>query len=62
MTDRRDYTVPQAAKELGYAPNTIKKWIKTGKIMARRPGRDFRIPWAEIERMKNVFYSPETKV
>jgi excisionase family DNA binding protein len=61
MTEQKDYTVPEAAKELGYSDGTIKNWIKGGKIIARRPGRAFRIPHSEIERLKNTLYSPETE-
>lgn len=66
MTDRRDYTVPQAAKVFSCSSGTVKNWIKAGRIKAYRLGgplgRDYRIPWAEVDRLKSEWtYSPETK-
>jgi excisionase family DNA binding protein len=62
MTEKRkDYTVSEAAEELGYAPRTIVNWIRNGKMLARKPGRDYRIPPEEVERIKNTFYSPDTE-
>jgi excisionase family DNA binding protein len=66
MTEKRDYTVPQVAKEFSCSPGTVKNWIKKGRIKAYRlggeKGRDYRIPWAEVERIRSEWtYSPETE-
>ncbi len=56
QNDKHDYTVPQVAKLFACSSNTVKSWIKTGKLKAYRlggsAGRDYRIPWAEVERVK----------
>jgi excisionase family DNA binding protein len=61
---RHDYPVSGVAKLLCCAPSTVKAWIKQGRIKAYRlggeTGRDWRIPWAEVERVKSEWlYSPE---
>ena len=66
MTDKRDYTVPQVAKEFSCSAGTVKNWIKAGRVKAYRlggpAGRDYRIPWAEVERLKSDWlFSPETE-
>lgn len=66
MTEKRsDYTVPQVAKEFSCCSGTVKNWIKKGKIKAYRlggeEGNDWRVPWAEVERIRSEWtYSPET--
>ena len=64
--EKHDFTVPQVAKTFSCSPGTVKAWIKQGRIKAYRLGgplgRDYRIPWAEVERIKSEWtYSPETK-
>jgi hypothetical protein len=44
----------------------VKNWIKAGRVKAYRlggpAGRDYRIPWAEVERLKSEWlFSPETE-
>ena len=51
--NRTDLTVTEAAKEFACSSGTVKNWIKSGRIKAYRPGRDYRIPWSEIERIKS---------
>ena len=46
------YTVTQAAKELGFSRQTVLKWITQKKINAFRIDRVFRIPEREIKRIK----------
>lgn len=66
MTEKRkDYTVPEVAEIFACSPGTVKNWIKAGKIKAYRlggeAGRDYRIPWAEVDRLKGKWtVSPET--
>ena len=62
---RNDYTVPQVAKEFSCSSGTVKNWIKAGRIKAYRlggeTGRDYRIPWAEVDRIRNEWkVSPDT--
>jgi excisionase family DNA binding protein len=65
MTDKlSDYTVPEVAKEFSCSPGTVKNWIKIGRIKAYRlggeNGRDYRVPWAEVDRLKSDWkVSPE---
>ena len=44
-------TRKKAAEMLGILPATLSAWIKAGKIKAARPGRAYRIPESEIERL-----------
>jgi excisionase family DNA binding protein len=66
-TERHDYTVPQVAKLFSCSSGTVKSWIKAGRVKAYRlggeTGRDWRIPWAEVERIKAEWiYSPTKAV
>lgn len=46
-------TIRQAAEQLQVHPNTIKNWIKAGRIGAvKLSERTVRIEQSEIERMK----------
>lgn len=40
----RTITVEQAAERLQVKPNTVRAWIKQGRIPGRKIGRVFRIP------------------
>jgi excisionase family DNA binding protein len=65
-TEKRDYTVPEAAKMMACSNGTVKNWIRQGKLKAYRlggpTGRHYRIPWAEVERIRAEWlYSPETE-
>ena len=44
-------TRKEAAERIGVTPTTLSAWIKAGKIKAARPGRAYRIPESEIERL-----------
>lgn len=50
-------TVDAAADTLGVSPKTVRRLIHRGELRARRLGRVYRIPAAELER---VGRSPET--
>lgn len=60
MTDKKkDQSVSQVAEIFGCNPQTVRNWIASGRIKAYRlggqtPGKktEFRIPWAEIERVR----------
>jgi len=41
-----------AAKELGYTPKTIERYIKAGKIRAKRHGRHYKILRSDWETYK----------
>jgi excisionase family DNA binding protein len=47
---RNDYTVPQVAKEFSCSSGTVKNWIKAYRL-GGETGRDYRIPWAEVDRI-----------
>lgn len=47
------YTVKQAAEMLSVHPNTIRKWVQTGKLPAQRFGpRTIRINLNDIQGRK----------
>jgi excisionase family DNA binding protein len=65
-TEKHDFTVPQVAKAFSCSAGTVKNWIKQGRIKAYRLGgplgRDWRVPWAEVERLRSEWtYSPNTE-
>ena len=48
----RLYRTGEAAKLLGVHPMTLRRWIKTGKVKAKRTvGGEFRVPESEIMRL-----------
>lgn len=48
----------QAAKELGVAPSTVCEWVAAGVFPGTtRLGRRFRIPAAEVRRVKEDGFS-----
>lgn len=45
-------TVARAAVQLGVGPSTVTRWIRTGKLAARRyPSGRYRIPVEDIEHL-----------
>lgn len=46
----RILTVEQAAEKMQVKPNTIRQWLKQGKIPGRKFGRIYRIPEDELEK------------
>lgn len=44
------YTVEEAAKILKLHPQTLRRWIRHGKLPAKRFGRQFRVSPENIER------------
>lgn len=44
-------TRKEAAERLGITPVTLSAWIKAGKIKVARPGRAYKIPESEIDRI-----------
>jgi excisionase family DNA binding protein len=54
MADQEVLTVKEAAARLKLNPETIRRWINSGRIKATSLGSDragFRIPVSEIERL-----------
>jgi len=54
MQDEPMLTVGEAAARLRANPETIRVWLRTGKLKGYRPGGDkigWRIPAAEVERV-----------
>ena len=47
----RLYRTGEAAKKLGVSKMTILRWIKSGKLKARRIGKEYRVPESEIRRI-----------
>jgi excisionase family DNA binding protein len=50
----RMLTVPQVAERLGANPNTIRRWLREGRIKGVMPGGTklgYRIPESEVERL-----------
>jgi excisionase family DNA binding protein len=45
-------TLPEAAKELGLAPSTLRHQIKNGKLAARKVSRDWYLTREEVERYR----------
>ena len=39
------YTVKELSKELGLSPQTIRDWIKSGKILSVKKGKHHLIPF-----------------
>ena len=42
-------TVPEAAKRVGRDPETIRRWIRSGKLRARKVGTQHVIEEADLE-------------
>ena len=50
------YTIQEVAKLLQFSDQTIREWVRSGRIKAVRPGiRAYRIPVAEVERLLAQF-------
>jgi excisionase family DNA binding protein len=45
------YTLAEAAELLKLHPQTLRRWIREGKLPARRFGRQFRLRLEDIERV-----------
>lgn len=50
-TVRTAITVEQAAQRLQVKPNTIRTWIKQGRIPGRKIGRVYRIPEEALDQL-----------
>lgn len=46
--------VPEAARQLDCAPETVRRWLRLGLVQGTRPGGDrlgWRVPQTEIDRL-----------
>src|SRR5262249_3493954 len=50
MTTETYYTVEEAAKLLQLHPQTLRRWIREGKLPAKRDGKQVRLRWEDLER------------
>ena len=50
MSTEAYYTLEEAAKMLKLHPQTLRRWIREGKLPAKRYGRQFRLRLEDIER------------
>jgi excisionase family DNA binding protein len=51
-------TVPEAARRAGRDPETVRRWIRSGRLAARKVGTQHVIEEADLEAL--VGESPET--
>lgn len=52
--EERMYTVKEAATRLGAKEETVRRWLRAGKIKGAMPGGQklgYRIPASEVERV-----------
>jgi len=49
LNEKDEMTVLQAAKLVGRNPETLRRHIREGKLMARKVGNMWVIPTAELE-------------
>jgi predicted site-specific integrase-resolvase len=56
------YDADEAAKELGIKYSRLVRWIRAGKVAAKKSGPGLTNPWllhvTEVKRLKEVFAPP----
>jgi excisionase family DNA binding protein len=55
MMEERMYTVKEAAERLRASEDTIRRWLRAGKLRGAMPGGTklgYRIPASEVERVE----------
>jgi excisionase family DNA binding protein len=55
MADTELLTVSQAAEALSASTQTIRNWIRSGRLRGVRVGTRFLVPHVEVERMLGDF-------
>jgi excisionase family DNA binding protein len=50
------FTVAQAADRIGRSPETVRRWIRSGRLTARRVGTRHAIEPRELEKIENEIY------
>ena len=60
IQQRTDYSVPEAAQLMHCSPQTVTRMIVSGRLKAYRVGGDghYRIPWAELDRVRSAWIVP----
>ncbi|NLC66930.1 MAG: helix-turn-helix domain-containing protein [Clostridium sp.] len=48
------YTIPEVSKALGVTPQTVRNYIKIGRLQARRVGRSLLITEKDIKKFINT--------
>ena len=51
-------TVPEAARQVGRDPETIRRWIRSGKLRARKVGTQHVIEETDLEAIADVREAP----
>ena len=49
--DQQMLRIGAAAKKLGFHPQTLRRWMKEGRLVGVQMGKEVRIPLTEIERL-----------
>jgi len=50
MTDKQYYTIEEVAKMLKVAYLTVYRWIQSGKLVAFKAGKQYRVKKADLDR------------
>ena len=50
MTDERYYTIEEVAKMLKVAYLTVYRWIQSGKLVAFKAGKQYRVKKEDLDR------------
>jgi excisionase family DNA binding protein len=50
MTPETYYTLDEAAALVKLHPQTLRRWIRQGKLTAKRFGKQLRLRWQDLER------------
>jgi len=61
MSTEAYYTLEEAAQMLKLHPQTLRRWIRSGKLSARRFGNQFRLRPEDIERAAQPALPEETE-
>ena len=56
------YDVPEAATVLGLTPDTMRRWLRVGRVRGLRLGRDWRIPVRAIDELAQGIIAPSDEV
>lgn len=61
MSEERFLSTEEVAERLQVDEQTIRRWIKFGKLEAFKPGREWRIPPAALEALQASYSSPKAQ-
>ena len=64
LTEERLLTVQEVAERLRSSPETVRRWIRSGKLRAVRPGGSklgYRVPESELRRFTALPPPPEDR-